>query len=172
MTIDWPTLVREFGPLVWRTAQRLLHNEADVSDCFQETFLSALEFSRRQSVTNWPGLLQRIATARALDQLRRRGRDRTIFDNELDDHQPSPSLGPSQRAEAAELGERLRNALTQLPPQQSQAFCLRHLNGMDYGEIASEMQVTIDAAGSLLHRARARLGEMLLGAATSGLKRR
>jgi RNA polymerase sigma-70 factor (ECF subfamily) len=95
-----------------------------------------------------------------------------VADNELADHHPSRRLGPVQEAEAAELAGRLRHALTQLPPQQSQAFCLRHLNGMDYAEIALEMGVTIDAAGSLLHRARAHLGEMLLGAATSGLKRR
>ena len=172
MAIDWPAMVRDFGPLVWKTASRLLHNEADVSDCFQETFVSALEFSRKQPVTNWPGLLQRIATARALDALRRRGRNRVVADNDLDDRQPSQNPGPAEQAEDADLAERLRRALTDLPTQQSQAFCLRHLNGMDYTEIASEMQITVDAAGSLLHRARARLSETLLGAATLGMKRR
>ena len=172
MTIDWPAMVRDFGPLVWKTASRLLHNEADVSDCFQETFVSALEFSRKQTVTNWPGLLQRIATARALDVLRRRGRNRIVADNDLDDRHPSRNPGPAQQAEDADLAERLRRALTDLPAQQSQAFCLRHLDGMDYVEIASQMQITVDAAGSLLHRARARLGEMLLGVTTMGMKRR
>jgi len=31
------------GPLVWQTAWRLLGHEADAADCFQETFVSAME---------------------------------------------------------------------------------------------------------------------------------
>jgi RNA polymerase sigma-70 factor, ECF subfamily len=172
MAIDWPAIVHEYGPLVWKTAFSLLLNEADVSDCFQETFVSALEFSRRQKVINWPGLLQRIAASRALDQLRRRIREQQRHMVDLGTAIPSPDAGPVQNAEAAELSDRLRIALTQLPPSQGQAFCLRHLNGLEYEEIADEMKISVDAAGALLHRARTRLGELLLGAATVDLKRR
>ncbi|MCK5172149.1 MAG: hypothetical protein KAR47_02090 [Planctomycetes bacterium] len=38
---DWQSIVEEYGSRVWRTAYRLLGNDADASDCFQETFLSA-----------------------------------------------------------------------------------------------------------------------------------
>ena len=71
---DWQTIVTEYGPLVWRTAYRLLANHADAADCFQETFLAALELSRRQPVRNMSGLLVRLATTRAIDRLRQRGR--------------------------------------------------------------------------------------------------
>ena len=77
-----------------------------------------------------------------------------------------------RQAEALELSDRLRVAMTELPPTQSQAFCLRYLDGLEYEEIAAEMQITVDAAGALLHRARMRLGELLLGGATVDLKRR
>ena len=71
---DWDAIVAEHGPLVWRTVYRLVGNHADASDCFQETFLSAISAARRERVENWGGFLQRIATARALDRLRRRVR--------------------------------------------------------------------------------------------------
>ena len=172
MGTDWTAIVHDYGPLVWKTAYRLLFNEADVADCFQETFVSALEFSRRQRVVNWMGLLQRLATARALDQLRRRVAERRRRGGELGDDLPSRDANPASEAEAAELSDRLRWALAELPAQQAQAFCLRQLNGLEYGEMAEEMGVTVDAAGALLHRARARLGELLLGSAAAGLKRR
>ena len=45
---DWSQIVQEHGPLVWRTAYRLLNHEADAADCFQRTFVSA---SRRAWVS-------------------------------------------------------------------------------------------------------------------------
>src|SRR5438270_871168 len=73
---DWSQIVQEHGPMVWRTARRLLDNDADAGDCFQRTFVSALEFARKEAVRNWAALLQRLVTARALECLRQRRRDR------------------------------------------------------------------------------------------------
>jgi RNA polymerase sigma factor (sigma-70 family) len=49
--------------------------------------------------------------------------------------------------------------LTELPPRQAQAFCLRYLNDMSYRQIAKELGIKTNAAGVLLHRARAKLRE-------------
>jgi len=160
--VDWEGITKEHGPLVWRTVYRLLGGRGDAGDCFQETFVSALDVSRRQAVRNWPGLLQRIATARALDQLRRRKRDTIVHHNEAElDQVISRQRDPSQRMQQAELQEQLREALTQLPPAQSEVFCLRHLNEMSYEQIADEMEMSIDNVGVTLHRAKARLRELL-----------
>ena len=70
--IDWQGIVKKHGPLIWQTAYRLLGNHADAADCFQETFVSALQFSRRQRVRNFSALLAWLATARAIDRLRQR----------------------------------------------------------------------------------------------------
>jgi RNA polymerase sigma-70 factor (ECF subfamily) len=171
LAIDWPVIVREQGPLVWRTAMRLLLNEADVSDCFQETFVSALEFAGRHRVANWAGLLQRIATARALDQLRRRMRERSRIMQPVTEDVPWHGADPAQEAEAIELSDRLVAALATLPPTQSQAFCLRYLSGLDYAEIAKAMGISVSSAGGLIHRARAALEESLLGATTTDSQR-
>jgi RNA polymerase sigma-70 factor (ECF subfamily) len=149
---------------VWQTAYRLLANDADAADCYQETFVSALDFVRQEAVLNWPALLQRLATTRALDLLRRRGRDRGRCPAPAEwDLVPSGSPGPVERAEAAELAGRLRQALAQLPERQAEVFCLRCVNELSYEEIAAELAISVTAVGVNLHRARARLSQLLAG---------
>src|SRR5256885_15383646 len=84
--MDWTVIVHEHGPAVWRTLWRLLGNRADADECFQETFLTALQYSRGQGrgVLSWSGLLQTIATSRAMDRLRQRYRTNAAFDSLVD----------------------------------------------------------------------------------------
>lgn len=160
--VDWDAIVSRDGPAVWRTVWRLLGNRADAEDCFQETFLGALEVFRRQTVHHPQAMLQRLATARALDRLRRRYR-RAAKESPAVEWE-ALSTGeplPPQLAESHELSERLRDALTELPPKQAEAFCLFYLDGWDYQQIADHLHGTVNAVGVLLHRARLRLRELL-----------
>jgi RNA polymerase sigma factor (sigma-70 family) len=148
--------------LVWKTVKRLLRQEADASDCFQQVFLSALELSRRQTIENWPGLLKRFATTRALDQLRQKMRKTPAMDADASvEAVPSPVADAISLAQACELCEHLREALAQLPTRQSEVFCLRHLSEMSYEEISEELGISIDAVGVALHRARGQLRTLL-----------
>jgi RNA polymerase sigma-70 factor (ECF subfamily) len=164
--IDWEGIVREDGPAVWRTAQRLLANRADADECFQETFAAAVELARKKSepVRNWRAMLVRLATARAIDKLRqrvsRRAHEAQGADvNRLSDQRHDSR--PSDRAEQAELSARLRDHLSHLPPKQADAFCLHCLEGWSYREVAEEMNESADHVGVLIHRARAALKERL-----------
>ena len=159
---DWQEIVSRHSPTVWRTAYRLLGNRAEAADCLQETFLAALEISRRQKVRNWPGLLIRLCTYRALDELRRRLR-RTQQLNGLAKFSAvaGSNPGPVELTQAAELSARLRLALTQLPPQQAEVFCMRFLNDLSYRQIAKQLGIKVSAVSVLLHRARSRLRELL-----------
>lgn len=158
---DWETIVRRDGPVVWRTAYRLLNNRADADECFQETFLSALEVARREDVGNWRALLQRLAAARAVDRLRercrRRSREESADWNAFAGNEPQPA----QNAQEAELAQRLRDALAQIPVQQAEVFSLHGLEGWSYQEIAEQLSLSINSVGVLLHRARKRLRELL-----------
>jgi RNA polymerase sigma-70 factor (ECF subfamily) len=156
--IDWQTIIEKHGPVVWQTAYRLLGNSADAADCFQETFICALEFSQRQRIRNFSALLIRLATVRAIDQLRKRihrsGNHVATADWVA---VPSTNPGPVQMAQQQELIARLRELLTELPAAESQVFCMRYLNDMSYRQIAKELGIKTSAAGVLLHRARAKL---------------
>ena len=71
------------------------------------------------------------------------------------------SACPSAEAQATELAERLRHALAELPPQQAQAFCLHCLEGESYEAASEQLGVSVNHVGVLIHRARARLRELL-----------
>lgn len=157
---DWPTIVKDCGPLVWQTAYRLLGNHADAADCFQETFLAALELSRRQPVRNLPGLLVRLATSRAIDRLRQRGRHEQC-QAEGRDGDGTGGAGPADEAQTQELVEHLREAIGQLPVQEAKVFCLRYLSEMSYRQIARQLGIGINLVGVSLYRAKARLREAL-----------
>ncbi len=159
--IDWDDLMRREGSAVWRTVYRIVRNLADPEECFQETFLAALEVNLRQRVQNWPGLLQRLATARAIDRLRKRRRRRRqeeIADLALAE---CDGPGPAQRAELAELATALRWALAKLPACQAEMFCLHELSDWNYQDLAEQYAMTTNAVGVALHRTRHKLQKLL-----------
>jgi len=159
---DWTAIVREYGPLVWRTAARLLAHEADAADCFQRTFLAALEQAGAEEVRNWPGFLKRLATARALEQLRSRYRDKPRSAALPDEPPVDPTTpDPLDRVAAGELAQALRVALAAIEPQQAEVFCLVCLEDLSYRDAADQLGITPNHAGVLLTRARAALRERL-----------
>lgn len=159
---DWTRIVAEHGPAVWRTVYRLLGNAADAADCYQDTFLSALRLTRDAPVKNWPALLRRIATARALDALRRRVRHARRQDvNSAWERMPDPAPGPISQAESAELAQRARQALAVLPERQAEVAALRYLDGLSYKDIAACLHLRVGAVSVLLHKARRRMSEAL-----------
>lgn len=159
---DWESIVRQHGQLVWHTVYRLTSNDADALDCFQETFLEAVKVDRKEPVRDWAALLRHLGTARALDLLRVRYRQRRRTDP-----LPDPAVvisrqtGPRQEAEASELAGRLRAALAELPARQAEVFCLCRLDGMTYREAATRLGLDRNAVGVLLHRASRQLQRQL-----------
>ena len=158
---DWDAVVREHGPAVWRTAYRLLAREADAADCFQNTFVSAVALAAAEPVRNWPAVLRRLASARALELLRARYRAARVA--ALPDVPPADPTAPDPLAAASggELAEALRGALSAIDPQQAEVFCLVCLEGLSNAAAADLLAITPNHAGVLLHRARAALRERL-----------
>jgi RNA polymerase sigma factor (sigma-70 family) len=169
---DWSDVVHQHGPVVWKTAWRLLGNEADAADCFQNTFLAALKVSRKQTVRSWSALLRRLATTKALDRLRQRYRQsgRLV---PLDDCPAvaARASGPDRQAEADELAEQLRDAIAALDDRQAAVFCLAWLESLPHRQIAEQLGLTVTHVGVLLHRARAQLRRLLRAHAPQGAGR-
>jgi RNA polymerase sigma factor (sigma-70 family) len=159
---DWEAVISQHAGIVWRTVYRLVGNHADAWDCIQETFLEAVKIDRREPVRNWPALLRRLATARALDFLRMRSRQRKRGNPEADPSQAvSREPNPSRHAEASELADRLRAAVGRLPRRQAQVFCLTCFEQMTSEEVAERLGMSPTAARMLLSRARRRLRRLL-----------
>ena len=160
--VNWKSIIEEYGPLVWSIAHRLLGNEADASDCFQEVFVTAVQTSRKQKIRNMEAFLGMVATQRGIDLLRKRRPNfrlhRLNADGQsLESTEPAPLI----RAQSQELTEQLRTAMSRIPQQEAEVFCLRILNEFSYRQIAEEMKLNENHVGVLINRARKKLQELL-----------
>jgi len=154
---DWQRIVAEHGAVVFAAAWRVLGNAADAEDVAQDVFLEAFRQFRASAVRNWPGLLRQLATCRALDRLRRRKRH-----DSLSEQIPSSDADPADEAAGRELGDRLRQAIALLAPQEAEVFCLRFFEEMPNPQIAEALRLERGAVAVALHKARRRLEEILL----------
>lgn len=159
--ICWQDIIEEHGGVVWKVAYRLLGNEADAADCFQDVFLAAVKMSRREPIRNVPALMVRLATTRAIDRLRQRTRDKNLQQMTECSLAAHDKQTPVQVAQQQEMLEALRVALGRLPGTQAEAFCLKHFQSMSQKQIGQALGITANAAGVLVHRARIRLEEIL-----------
>lgn len=152
-------LARMHGPLVFRTAFRLLGDRAQAEDVQQEVFLRLLE-SRRDGVASWTAYLTAAATRAAIDVLRKRQRWwglLPIWQAQAPVSAPSAEEAGIEQQGAAQL----RTALGALSRREAQCFALRYLEGLELAEVAAALQMTENNVSVVLHRARRRLEAQL-----------
>jgi RNA polymerase sigma-70 factor (ECF subfamily) len=160
--VDWQIVIKKYGQSVWQTAYRLLDNHTDASDCFQETFICALEVCRTQKILNMQALLVRIVTTRAIDRLRQRYASRKhISDDTSFEVVKSKGPSPDKAMINQEMAAHLRKAIAQLPSHEAEVVCLKYFGTMNYNQIAKELGMNANTVGVLLNRARNRLRLML-----------
>jgi len=160
--IDWASILAVHGSRVWQTVYRLLDHDADALDCYQETFLAALQLPEPEGIDDWSPFLVSLATRRAMDCLRQRYRVRTRCVAITAIPEPSGEADdPLQQAQANELMNRVRRGMAELPEKQAEVFWLSCLEGLSPHQIAARMQIPPGQVRVLLHRARTRLGAIL-----------
>jgi len=157
LELDWNAIVRDHGPAVFGSAWRILGQSADAEDVTQEVFMQAFQLHRSQSVRGWAALLRRLAVCRALDRVRRRRPTLSINGLSLATSNPSPELD----AVAAEMAERLPEAISRLPEREGEVFCLRYFEDLSNEQIAAALDMHAGAVAVALHKARAKLGALL-----------
>ena len=157
MASDWERIVREHGPMVFTTAKRVLGQSAEAEDVAQDVLLEAFRLNQTQPVRSWGGFLRRLATCRALDRLRVQKKSISLNGMDVKDY----GHGPDQAAIAKELAGRLRQALAQLPRREGEVFCLRYFEDLSYQQIGEILGTLPGAVAQALHKARARLEELL-----------
>ena len=154
---SWEEVVREHGPMAFAAAWRVLGHAGDTEDAVQEAFLSAFHLHRSQKVASWGALLRRLATCRALDLLRKRHPCQPL----TLDAPAAVFTQPETVAVASELAQRLRQALLKLAPREAEVFSLRYFGEMTNEQIAEELEMSTGTVAVALHKARARLRDLL-----------
>ncbi|NLP31996.1 Sigma-24 [Oligella ureolytica] len=163
-------LVNKYQRRILRLLGRILHNQSDVEDIAQETFLKAYralpKFRNESAFYTW---LYRIAvnTARnhisskhnqvfVSDQMESQdGETFSLLDNLTDGETPETHLHNREIIEALQI------ALDELPEQLRQAIVLRELEGLSYEEISTAMDCPVGTVRSRIFRAREAISERL-----------
>ncbi len=143
-------LARQYGPMVFRTAWRLLGGRAAAEDVQQQVFLRLIE-SPPRNVDSWPAYLTTVATRLAIDHLRRQRRWRLLAPLWKADE---PDDSPAEDAERAEAGRFMRAALARLNPRDAACFVMRHLHGLTPTAIGTALGLSENHVSVSVHRAR------------------
>jgi len=153
-------LVERYARVARRVARAVLGNPEDADDAAQDAMLSALvkldQYDPRRPFGPW---LLRIVSNAATDRRRRRTVRRVEpLDPWLAAGGPRPDTAAEQRA----LGERLRQALAELPERRRVAVVLFDVEGYSHAEIAGVLGIPEGTVRSEVFHARRRLRALLV----------
>jgi RNA polymerase sigma-70 factor (ECF subfamily) len=155
--LDLEALYRGARDDVYAYVVTLLHDAAAAEDVTAQAFERAVRRRRtydprRGSPRAW---LFGIARHVALDELRRRKRRAHLASEPPD----LDAAAPEDEAEAALRRAAVRSALAGLPAREREVISLKFHAGLDNAELAGVLGVSSSNAGTLLHRAMAKLRE-------------
>ena len=161
----------EDGDRLYALALRVTRDPDLAADAVQEAFATALEkeegFRGEARPSTW---LHRIVYNKAVDLLRRRGREEpwpedeeAMLDGEDDrrSHEPSWARPPDEILLGREARDALNDSMGALTPLQRAVFELREVEARPTEEVAEILGLTPGAVRVHLHRARLRLRERL-----------
>lgn len=171
--------VAALRPHLLRLAIARVGDPHRAEDLVQETLLAAIRarapFAGRSRFRTW---LTGILLHKVADLFRERARETQVIaearpvdaddDDELQfDAQGAwrapvnPWTDPQSALESKRFRAVFDAGISRLPPQQSRAFALREVMGLEVEEVCQEMQVTPNNLAVLLHRARMQLRRSL-----------
>jgi len=176
-SLDTQASTREFGTWmaseqkrIFLLCRRLLQDVEEADSATQDAFLKAwqalnrTELKELEDASRW---LTRIAVNTCLDRLRSRRwqfwRKRPNPQDEQTILELAATAGPDalDQVFAAEIAQRLENALQKLSLRQRAAFTLRHYEDRSMAEIAEILDLDIGTVKVHLSRATAKLREEL-----------
>ena len=154
------TLVLRYHDPLMRYLRRLSGHANVAEELHQQTWLSVLQHAGRfdhRAGGGFKAWLFRIATNKANDLWRKRGRERA------DDEQvrQAEARAHGDTAEAAEQATRLADAIARLPEPQRQVLLLRYYGGLKFAEIAETVGCPLNTALGRMHKALAKLKTLM-----------
>lgn len=158
-------LVRRYHEPLLRYLSRQAGSAAAAEELLQQTWLSVLEHLDQFKYDEQGGMgfkawVYRIATNKAHDQWRSRGRERTAYDGlRLVTEDETPDA--SHRLSGREQDDQLRWAIDQLPDVQRQVVMLRYYNEMKFVDIAAMLGCPLNTALGRMHKAAIKLRKLM-----------
>jgi RNA polymerase sigma-70 factor (ECF subfamily) len=152
-------LVDRHAAAVRRVARAVLNDLDDADDAAQDAFLSAMvklkQYDPQRPFGPW---LTRIAVNAATDRRRRRAVRRA---EPLEGHLAAGGALPDAETDRRALGQRLRQALAELPERRRMAVVLFDVEGYTHAEIGKILRVPEGTVRSEVFHARRALRALL-----------
>ena len=164
-------LVRRLQPALLRTARAVV-DDARAEDVTQEAWINIFRalpnFNWRSELKTW---MIRITLNQAYSIRRRDRMDREPTAPTLDPFdargywretvEPWHCDTPEALLASEQLGQAIQHGLSALPDAQRLALVLRDIEGLEMGAVCNILDVSASNARVLLHRARAKLREVI-----------
>ena len=149
-------LYHQFKRRVFGMAHRIV-GTSDAEEVAQEVFVRVFRglaaFRGDSALSTW---IYRLTVNAALSHLARRGRRHEVSDDTLTEvaAPPEPQRDPA-------LASRIEGALHQLPAGYRAILVLHDIEGLSHEECAAILDCRVGTCKSQLHKARARMRELL-----------
>lgn len=154
------TIVEAYQRPVFNLCYRMLGDPDEAEDAAQETFLRAYNklrgYDPTRAFSTW---LLSIAAHYCIDQLRKRRLTLVSMDAMPYLDPPDTNPGPEAAFHIKEDQRRIQVMLKALGPQDRAAVVLYYWYDFSYEEIAQQLETTVSAVKSRLHRARLSLAQ-------------
>lgn len=152
-------LVRRHQDMLFAHAVRMTGRGDVAADLVQASLIKAYtNLDRCRNPERFGAWAYRIVSNRCKDYLKNIRRR----DVDLEAAPPlEASGGPERDLDRHELHEALEAALDRLPPEQREAFVMKHAEGRSYEEMSELLGASVGALKMRVHRARENLMELL-----------
>jgi RNA polymerase sigma-70 factor (ECF subfamily) len=157
---DFERIFRQYAPLVYFTAWKILGSREDAEDVLQTIFFRLLRLEDPHEFRkNLRAYLNRAAVNASVDILKARRRGPVFVGNTASFENGSTLASGEPFDEAAYC--RLYEAIGRLKPRAAEVILLHHMEGKSVAEIAKTLAVSRSVVTVRLFRARARLRRFL-----------
>ncbi|MBL7214189.1 MAG: RNA polymerase sigma factor [Phycisphaerae bacterium] len=146
------TAMQQHGAVLVSMLWRILGNEQDVCDIYQETFLRLAHLENQAKPDNVRAYLFRTASNTAITMLRRE-QLKVQYQRQLCEKYKPHTHDPAGYLDTMDLQQRLRDAIAKLPDYLGDVVVLRDLAEMPYKQVAKILGITTAAARVYRHKA-------------------
>lgn len=156
-------LVDKYSARIINLGYAMLGDRHQAEDIAQDAFVRAFKglprFERKAKFSSW---LYQIALNLCKDYLKSKSRHaKSADDEQLAAMDGNPQEQAPRVVLQTELSQKLREAINKLPYLYREAFVLRHLQGLDYRDVAAITNVPADTVRVRAYRAREMMRQSL-----------
>jgi RNA polymerase sigma-70 factor, ECF subfamily len=146
-------LVDRYRSLAYNSAYRMLGDQDAAEDVAQESFIAAYQglkdFKFGSRFSTW---LYTIVMNKCRDCLRAKRPGVSLDD--LAEVRSDRGPSPEERASSHQTGDIIQDALNALPPEYREVIILKHVQDLEYTEIADILGVSVGSLKVRAHRGR------------------